>query len=281
MVIKSKSRLWSLIFLIYSLCFACRIFEYLVLRTDQTFWGEAFIHKLVGIAVLFLVSKGYKLSLSELGFSRKGCWNGISKGLVLGILTFALAYAAEVGLFISQGRFESLEIFVSAFAVDKNVGRESGLIFFLICIAGNVINVLMEEGMFRGLFPKLLEGSYPFIRVAVFSSLLFGFWHLAGPLRNYLDGEMTGGGAALYSIMMVVTSFLVGFKFVLLTKLTGSLYMAMANHFFNDFIVNVLHVTSQTGTDQLMFMRISIAQGFSFVLVLIWYLLERRKASSR
>lgn len=52
--------------------------------------------------------------------------------------------------------------------------------------------------------------------------------------------------------------------------------MAMANHYFNDFIVNILHVQSQTGTDQLMFVRISIAQGISFMLVLFWYLMKKR-----
>ncbi|GAB7112310.1 hypothetical protein JCM5176_11410 [Streptococcus sobrinus] len=87
---------------------------------------------------------------------------------------------------------------------------------------------------------------------------------------------MTSGGFVLYSLMMVGTSFLIGFKFVLMTRLTGSLYMAMANHYFNDFIVNILHVQSQTGTDQLMFVRISIAQGISFMLVLFWYLMKKR-----
>lgn len=271
-----RSRLWFIIFLVYGLSYVCRIFEYLVLRTDQTFWGEAFIHKVIGLAILFGIAKTCSFSLQDLGFSRRGFWKSFSQGLFLGILTFLLAYAVEVSLLISQGKFESLEIYVSSFAVDKNVGRETSLIFFLICIIGNIINILMEEGTFRGLFQKVLEGAYSFIWAGILSSFLFGLWHLMGPLRNYLDGEMTSGGFVLYSLMMVGTSFLIGFKFVLMTRLTGSLYMAMANHYFNDFIVNILHVQSQTGTDQLMFVRISIAQGISFMLVLFWYLMKKR-----
>ena len=48
----------------------------------------------------------------------------------------------------------------------------------------------------------------------------------------------------------------------------------MGDHFVNNTIVNILHVVSigEEEADQLMTIRITIAQSVSFIVVLIWYL---------
>lgn len=71
----------------------------------------------------------------------------------------------------------------------------------------------MEEGVFRGLFQKILEKKYSFM----------------------------------------------------------ILFMAMGDHFINNTIVNMLHVVTSTGTDELMVVRIAIVQSVSFIIILIWY----------
>ena len=61
-----------IITIIYLSCFLFRVLEYFVLRTDQTVLGEAFIHKLIGIVILFVVAKTCGYSSQELGFSKQG-----------------------------------------------------------------------------------------------------------------------------------------------------------------------------------------------------------------
>lgn len=51
--------------------------------------------------------------------------------------------------------------------------------------------------------------------------------------------------------------------------------MAMGDHFVNNTIVNMLHVVSVFGTDELLFVRMSIAQTLSFVIVLTAYSSKR------
>ena len=135
----------------------------------------------------------------------------------------------------------------------------------------------MEEGIFRGLFIKLLEQKHSFVVSAIISSCLFGFWHMIGPVRNYVDETMSMNGMIANIAMLVITSTLVGFKFAMLTKMTGSLYMAMGDHFVNNTIVNLLHVVSDTGADEMMVVRVAIAQSVSFILVLLCYIRRCRK----
>ena len=276
-MINTKRKVLSVVLIIYLICFMFRILEYFILRTDQTFWGEAFIHKLIGIAVLFVVIKHFDFTFKEIGFAKGKIILYILKGLAFGLVIFVLAYSTEILILALHGNFKTLALYVSAYSVDGNIGHQTALVFFVFCIIGNIINVVMEEGMFRGLFPKLLEHKYTFIISAVIASVLFGIWHIMAPIRDYYDATMSMSGFIANSVMLVITSALVGFKFAMMTKLTGNLYMAMGDHFVNNTIVNILHVISITGTDELMILRISIAQSVSFIIVLIWYFVARHK----
>lgn len=92
----------------------------------------------------------------------------------------------------------------------------------------------------------------------------FGFWHIVGPVRNYIDGQSSFQGMIANAIMLIVSSTLVGLKLAMITYMEGNLYMGMADHFVNNTIVNLLHIESSTGADEMMFLRITVAQTISF-----------------
>lgn len=261
---------------VYVICFAFRFIEYFFIQTDRTFWGEAFIHKLVGIGILCVALHVFYLRAREIGFTKNDSLTRTLQGIGFGLLVFSVAYGVELALASAQGGQPSLQLYVSSYSVDGNIGNQTGLFFFAICILGNIINVVMEEGIFRGLFQKLLEQKYRFITSAVIASALLGVWHIIAPIRQFSEGGSMGGMLANMA-MLVTTSTLVGFQLALLTKLTGSLYMAMGTHFVNNAIVNMLHVVSATGADELMFVRITIAQMLSFIVVLVVYVRKYRK----
>ncbi len=190
---KLRSPLLSVL-AIYILCFIFRMIEYFMIRTDQTLLGEAIIHKIAGIIILWIAIKMLSTDFEFIGFKRKGIFKNFAFGLLFGISVFAAAYGAEILIAVSQGNFQSLQFYVSSYAVDKNIGNQTGILFFLICIVGNIVNVLMEEGVYRGLFQKILQQKYKFIAAAIICSILFGAWHDIGPIRSYYDGMSSMGG---------------------------------------------------------------------------------------
>ena len=259
------------ILFIYTVCWVLRALEYMVLRTDQTFWGEAFVHKLAGIIILALALQYFALGWYEIGLLKKSAVKKFSSGLLLGAVSFAVAYGVEFGWLVINGDVPTLQGYVTSYAIDGNFGGETGLIFVVLCVLGNSINVVMEEGVFRGLFIRLSESRYAFGYAALLSSALFGLWHIAAPVRSLLDGKISTAQAVVMTLVLIITTGVTGLKFCLLTRLSGSLWMAMGDHFLNNTIINMLHIVTATGADVLQAMRISIAQTLSFILVLALY----------
>ncbi|MBQ2053245.1 MAG: CPBP family intramembrane metalloprotease, partial [Bacilli bacterium] len=248
----TKARTIFAVLIIYLICFSFRVLEYFVIRTDQTFFGEAFIHKLIGIAVLVGAAFLFQYKFSELGIKTGKAFLDILKGIAFGLGVFVLSYGVEILILAASKEFQGLEFYVSAYSVNGNQGKRTEFIFFFFCIVGNIINVMMEEGVFRGLFQKMLGDKCKFVVAAIIASALFGVWHIMSPLRGYIDGEVSLGGFIANSCLLIGTSALVGFKFALIGKMTGNLYMAMGDHFVNNTIVNILHVISTEEADHLM-----------------------------
>lgn len=78
------------------------------------------------------------------------------------------------------------------------------------------------------------------------------------------------GGFVGLSIGYVILAGLMGIKWSLIYRMTGNLYAGVADHFFNNCIAsNLLHVSTESGIDEMMIIRIVIAQILSFVCILI------------
>jgi len=272
-----KQRPIQFILLFYFICFIFRAVEYLFIRTDQSIIGEAFIHKLMGILLLAAAIWLIKYKWRDIGFNADRVIRDICLGLLLGIVVFAAAYGAEIITNISAGNDPYMKFYVTSYAIQGSRVMQSGFTFVLICVLGNIINVIMEEGVFRGLFARLAAEKYSFTKACIFSAVLFGFWHIAQPVRNVLDGEQSIPGALMMGLMLVGTSTLLGIQYSMLFKITGSIWAGMAAHFINNASVNLLHIETIGGSDELLTVRLTVAQTFSFVIVLVLFILHRRK----
>ncbi|HWP79030.1 MAG TPA: CPBP family intramembrane glutamic endopeptidase [Candidatus Acidoferrum sp.] len=265
------------VLLFYILCFAIRTAESLFIRTDRSVFGELFIHKLIGIALLGAAIGFLRMKWADIGFDRAGFARGILTGVSLGLPAYAVAYLAEFAIQARAGENPALSFFATSYGVTGNTEMQSGFLFILICIAGNIVNVIMEEGVFRGLFMTALNKRLPAAGAILLSSVLFGLWHIVEPFRNFIDGEQSPAGASMMALMLFAASTVFGIALCLLFRVTGSLWAGMVLHFMNNAGANLLHVVSSSGTDGLQTMRIAIAQTLLFAAIAIWYAMRFSK----
>lgn len=265
---------------VFLFCLAIRFAEYFLVQTDKTVIGENVLHKAAGIVLLALVLKSTKLTWGDIGFQRDGFTRGLLKGLLLGGVCFTVSYGLEFAILTLQGNPAHFEIYISGFSLTGSPIKNTGFLFFGLCIAFNILNVWMEEGVFRGLFIKALSGTKPFMAANFMAAFLFGVWHIVMPIRSYMDGEMPFAAMALMGLGYITLSGIMGIKWGLLYRVTGNIWVGLGDHFFNNTVAsNMLHVISRTGADELQIVRIMAAQLISLAFVLAVFTYKSRKAN--
>lgn len=102
--------------------------------------------------------------------------------------------------------------------------------------------------------------------------------HIVTPMHNLVDGSIGFSGFIGLSVGYIILAGLMGIKWGLLQEMTGSLYACMADHFFNNCIAtNLLHVITIGGVDDLMIVRVLIAQILSFTFIIMYYKFKYKK----
>jgi len=268
----------------FLIIFAMRLADSFLLRTDQGIIGELFTHKLAGIALLALAVRILRYKWSDIGFKKDQLLSGILRGIAIGGTAFIAAYAIEIIIGIFQGKTPALQFYVTSYNITGNTQLNSGILFIFICIIGNIINVIMENGIFNGLFITTAEKRYSFAKANIlFSSFLFGFWHSVMPFRNYIDGNQSLKGMLMTILLLFSTSFIFSVMLGMQYKQSSSLWDGMTVHFINNVCVNMFHVVfvnaeTGAGTESNPTMRIAIAQTIMFIIVLVrWFIWKSKK----
>lgn len=257
---------------IFVLCSVARIIEYFVIRTDETVLAENFLHKVFGIIMLAITLRFVKISWDSIGFKKINVLQNILKGFVLATVCFSVAYLVECILLYCMNGNVRISVYTSGFSLNGEMIKQNGIVSVILCIAFNVINVWMEEGIFRGLFSKLLESKMKFIGMIFLIAFLFGIWHWVMPLRDYIEGRSSVANLLVMGIGYIILAGIMSIKWSILYKVSGSLWIGLGDHLFNNVIVtNLLHVISNNEADSMQIVRILIGQLISFLLVMVYY----------
>lgn len=161
---------------------------------DFLFAVAGLLSILASVSFTLFLSAGCKSTVSSWQYPAR------QRSLLLGSVCFAISYGLELALFILQGNPAHLELYISSFSLTGSQIKKTDFVFFLLCVLFNVMNVWMEEGVFRGLFLKMFSETKSFMKANYIAAFLFGVWHIVMPVRSYINGEMTFAAMLLMGI---------------------------------------------------------------------------------
>ena len=250
---------------IYLICQLVKDFEFLVLKTDQTFLAENIICKLFAIGMIFFCLHKLRISWNSIGFKRSGMIQSGILGLSLGIVTFSISYFVEYLILKNMGLHPQFAFYIANFTISNQNVIGLSMSALIICILGNIVNVWAEEGLFRGVLFQIGKMSYTQKTANLIQSLLFGLWHVITVVIWVLDGSIDIPTAFIMSIGYIALAGILGYEWGLCMALTGTIWAGVFEHFFNNFISNTLHVITETGIDELQIIRIVISNILSLL----------------
>lgn len=264
--------------IIFIICLIVHVAEVFFIRTDETVFAECFINKVFGIVVLFALLRILKQKWSDIGFKSSRFLPDCLKGFLICTVFYTIGFAVEFITLAASGNPGHMEFFVTGFSLTGNVTKQTGIGFVLMCIGFNIINVWMEEGLFRGFYITFLKEKIGAKRALFLAAFLFGLWHIVTPLRSVADGEMNILTFAVMSVGYVVLSGLMGIKWGMLYEQSGSVWIGLADHFFNNCVVtNLLHVVTESGVDEYQILRVLVGELTSFVAVVVFVKLKKAR----
>lgn len=182
-------------------------------------WYVPFNLTVLGVALL--LARGAGTTWDAMGMSADRLRRGAVVGGLIGIVIVALFFAAVM-----------LPAAREAFRDDRIIDGSIGLSLYHALIRVPIGTALYEEVLFRGIvFGMLARRTSPLV-AALWSSLLFGVWHVL-PALDAIETNPIGdafGGSWEPVVAAVISTFVAGMVFVWIRLYSGSILAPIIVH---------------------------------------------------
>ena len=281
-----KGRTLPNAFSMYFAMLAICCLDLFVFRSDLTVLGDAFFSRFFSFIILFLYIKASKNSFSVLGISKKKekFIAGGVYGALFSLVPLILVILCEVIYFTSSGS-SGIRLIFSPPGIDSDSVGESitpfgvAIIYTLTTIFGTAF----KEFFFRGFMLKNINKITGFFKANLLQSLLYTSFIVAVLVRNFIRGDYNS--APIKLTVFIVVSFIAhemisGIKRGLVTRVSGSTYIATVEHFICVFVSNSIFITARYEEWGFM-LRITAIQLVSLIMVIVYYAVGMKRINAK
>ncbi|MBR6531146.1 MAG: CPBP family intramembrane metalloprotease [Clostridia bacterium] len=271
---------------IYFVMLAVYCIDIFLFKSDLTVLGDAFYSRFISFAVLVLYIWASKDSAKILGVSKKKekFTAGVLYGVIFSVIPLFLVTAAEC---VYYGLTDLTAIKLNFSPPSLNYVRSEENLTPVIAVAIYAFTTFFasafKEFFFRGFLLKKLKKVMDFSRANILQSVLYMSFTMALLLRNLINGyydETTTRLGVFIITFYIIHETLAGIKWGLMTRVSGSTYIATVDHFLYVFLSNSIFITNRYVTWSFMTHMLAI-QVISLLMTLVYYKWSMKKINAK
>lgn len=253
-----KEKRVSVTFALTAVIFVFHILDIFLIKSDRSVLADTVAARVLSIIAVLVVSKMLRFNV------RKRCFNGFGfifeliYGVGFSAASLLVIYAAELVYFKIKGFYREVSVYMLT-----PDGKEDGLLLpLLIYAVALLINVLFKE-LYRGFMLSQLGHKFGTVKSNLIQATVCTLMSSLFIVRAFAEGGFDRLGTldtAITVTVSVVTVFISSLRWGIYYKVNGSIWMAIADHFVNAFVMTCVFFSPDRLPDKWLLIKSLVVQ---------------------
>lgn len=264
-----KEKRVSVALIVTALIFAFQAIDVFLIKSDGTIFADTIVARILGLITVIVAAKMLKFNIRRRCLNSYGWYFELLYGVGFSIAPLIVIYVSELVYFRIKGFYKDVSIFMLA-----SDGRDSNLLLPLAVYAFALLfNVLFKE-IYRGFMlyqlGKKLGAKWANVLQASICTLMSLIYVVRAFAENSFSGSKTVD-IVITILASTAATFISSMRWGYYYKVNGSIWMAIADHFVNTFVLTSIFFSPDRLPDKWLLIKSLVIQVISCVIFIPFY----------
>jgi membrane protease YdiL (CAAX protease family) len=254
--------------------FAIQFVDIFFIHTNKSVFGDNLVARIIGIILVIVASKILDFDLKKYCFKSFGWLFEVLYGMMFAVVPIAFCFFLEYLYFRIKGYTDLSLSFITPnfnYFGDSNYRILAIIAYALVLLIG----VVFKEMYFRGFLITQLSGKYGIVKANVIQSLFYSCLSVPYILYSVINGNFKNYSILITIYIIIaypVNNFICGMKWGFYYRINGTIWMAISDHFFNNFILTCVFISSDRLPEKWFIFEVFAVQIISCLLFIPFYI---------
>lgn len=264
-----KEKRVSVALIVTALIFAFQAIDVFLIKSDGTIFADTIVARILGLITVIVAARMLKFNIRRRCLNSYGWYFELLYGVGFSIAPLIVIYVSELVYFRINGFYKDVSIFMLA-----PDGRDSNLLLPLAVYAFALLfNVLFKE-IYRGFMLNQLGKKLGAKWANVLQASICTLMSLIYVVRAFAENSFSGSKTVDIVITVLASTaatFISSMRWGYYYKVNGSIWMAIADHFVNIFVLTSIFFSPDRLPDKWLLVKSLVIQVISCIIFIPFY----------